>query len=75
MNELPISLPPIAQVEEACKANLLATVIDIESAKDEYGQLTKFFEGARLMAISYGMQTEINLRGDQLLVKFTKPFV
>lgn len=73
MNELPISLPPITQVEEACKANLLATVIDVEVAKDDYGQLTTFFEDARAMAISYGMQAEINLRGEQLLVKFTRP--
>ena len=68
-----IELTPIAQVEEACKADLLVTVIDVEQAKDDYGQLTTFFSDARKMAISYGMQAEINLRGDSLLVKFTRP--
>ena len=69
MNEL----TPINQVEEACKVDALHTVIDIETAKDEYGQLTGFFEDARKMAIAYGMQADINLRGDVLLVRLTAP--
>ena len=68
-----VCLPPITQIEEACKVDALFTVIDIEEAKDEYGQLSTFFDDARLMAISYGMQAEINIRGDALLVKFTRP--
>ena len=76
MNEVyspSVCLPPITQIEEACKADALFTVIGIEQAKDEYGQLTTFFDDARTMAISYGMQAEINLKGDSLLVKFLKP--
>ena len=64
---------PIVQIEEACKANQLSAVMSVEEAKDEYGQLTTFFEDARHMAISYGMQAEINLRGEVLLVKLTRP--
>lgn len=66
------SSSPISLIEEACKAEKLMQVISVEEAKDEYGQLTGFFTKARTMAISYGMQTEINIRGNALLVKFSR---